>query len=219
MQNNELEQVEETNEEPNELETLRSTVAELESEKARMQDALKKANAEARDYRLKFRETEREYADASEATKAYERQLASQQERLSNIERQLQESEKNRIITSAISKHGAIAELIEPLVLAKAEYRDGDVFVDGKPVDAHIASLKANERFAGAFLAPTRQGTGSRPGAANGGTQAPALPTKTRSEMTQKEQRQWIQKLGGYQAFKEAVPWDRASAGLWRGKQ
>lgn len=126
---------------------------------------------------------------------------------------------------SAISKFDGTSELLMPHIrqqtkvvqdengqykaLVVDENGDPQLNINGdyKSIEDLVKEMRESDIYGVAFRARHQSGTGSRPGASNGQEGGKARPTKTRSEMSSKEQQEWIKKLGGYQAFKEQVPW------------
>ncbi|MCK8514881.1 hypothetical protein M0534_00855 [Methylonatrum kenyense] len=172
------------------IEELQAALAERDAEIADARDHIAKLNQESATRRLALKERERELADTQAAASEYEKRLSGTEETLSELQARLQLAETERAVDRAIADHGAIPELVRPMLTGAAEYRDGAVMVGDKPVSDYVASLREQERFEGVFRGRGQTGGGTRSSNAAKGT-AP-VPKKPRSEMSDAEKRDFI---------------------------
>lgn len=172
------------------IDELRTALEERDAELADARDHIAKLNQESATRRLALKEKERELADTNAAAAEYEQRLAGTEETLSDLQARLQHAETERAVDRAIADHGAIPELVRPMLTGAAEYKDGAVMVGDKPVSDYVASLREQERFEGVFRGRGQSGGGTRTSTAAKGT-AP-IPKKPRSEMTISEKRDFI---------------------------
>lgn len=171
-------------------ETTEPTLEQLRAELADAREHIQKLNQESATRRLALKEKERELADTTAAAKEYETRLTGTEESLSELQARLQLAETERAVDRAIADHGAIPELVRPMLQGAAEYRDGEIVVGDKSVGDYVASLREQERFEGVFRGRGQSGGGTRTSNAANGT-AP-VPKKPRSEMNDAEKRDFI---------------------------
>ncbi|WP_461533433.1 hypothetical protein [Sinomicrobium sp.] len=211
----------------------------LEEETQKMREYLRKANLEAKNYRIKAKQYEEAGFSPEELKELKEKEFQRQQKEMERkgdfnklketLAREFSEKEKQyqsrieqlqssmektlvqREVVSAIAKHEGIETLLQPHVERNVKLMENDdgtmvarvVDPDGSPrfnsrgdymtVDEYVASLREHDDFGVAFRGRQQSGSGSRPAPTNG---KQAIPKKPRSEMTQREREDFVNKFG-----------------------
>ena len=133
------------------------------------------------------------------------------QSRIEQLQSSMEKTLVQREVVSAIAKHDGIETLLQPHVERNVKLMENDdgtmvarvVDPDGSPmfnskgeymsVDEYVASLREHDDFGVAFRGRQQSGSGSRPAPTNG---KQAIPKKPRSEMTQREREDFVNKFG-----------------------